>query len=143
MQSNSLFMGSAMEHDFSLAFNYTKEKTEHPASYETSIKKLKSEIKSPINKQWDRSIKPNFKDALETITDEIIKSYYEIEQSILRNGFIPDALLKRLKALQDLNTSCKKNLNIQDPDKVDFPQEFINEYSYLIPYINNNYPIVK
>lgn len=132
MQSKSMFMGNAMEKDFSLAFNYTKEKIEHPAPCEIPIKKLKDEVKPPVYKQWNRSIKSNFKDVLETITDEIIKSYYEIEQSILRNGFIPDDLLKRLAALQDLNTSCKKNLKLRDPHKVDFPQEFTNEYSFLI-----------
>ncbi len=108
-------------------------------SYKSSIKKaIRKCPETPIlslseqilhNKTKEEGKKLSEK--LEAITDEIIKLYYEMEQSILMQESIPEEMYIKLESLKELNSVYKKSLDYNEPEKVNLPLSFIEEYSNL------------
>lgn len=74
----------------------------------------------------------NLAEKLEAISEEIIKLYYQMEESIFKTGSVSKDLEKNLAVLKELSSAYKRLLNLPDPDAIDLPEKFIEEYSILI-----------
>lgn len=115
-----------MEQRFFLSYNFLEKKTTQKYSNEP-VTKLSEHIKHNNKKEGEKKLT----EKLESVVDEIIKLFYEIEQSILINGLISEEMYTRLEGLKELNSVYKKALNLKDPEKVSLPLAFIEEYSSL------------
>ena len=115
-----------MEQSFFLSYNFPKENTTQKYSNEP-VAKLSEHIKHNNKKEGEKQLT----EKLELVVDEIVKLFYEIEQSILAKGSISEEMYTRLEGLKELNSVYKKALNFQEPEKVSLPLIFIEEYSSL------------
>ena len=73
-----------------------------------------------------------FPKSVNLTTDQIVRLYYKIEHLILKNLPIPNELYKKLEELKELNTIYKKVLGIANPESINLPKDFIEEYSNLM-----------
>ena len=65
-------------------------------------------------------------------TDQIVRLYYKIEHLILKNLSVPNELYKKIEELKMLNTIYKKVLGVPDPETINLPEDFVEEYSNLM-----------
>ncbi len=122
----SFVIGEFMEQRYFLSYKSSIDtaRRKHP---ETPIVSLSEEILHHKTKEEGKKLS----EKLEAITDEIIKLYYEMEQSILLQESIPEERYIKLKSLKELNSVYKKSLSYNEPEKVNLPLSFIEEYSDL------------
>ncbi|MBI3591806.1 MAG: hypothetical protein HY094_10565 [Candidatus Melainabacteria bacterium] len=93
-----------------------------------------------INSQFiseRKSENKKLEELLEATTEEIIILLYQMEFAIFTNGSLPEEMHIKLEALKELILNYKKALGLPNPDKIDLPQGFIDEYSNLIQRANN------
>ena len=80
------------------------------------------------NDSLDRFNYSKVQEMLDHTTNTIVNLYYHIEHSILVNGNVPKELIRRLRELRKLNSIYKQILNLDNPSKIDLPEEFENDY---------------
>ena len=108
-----------MKYSFAYAKGY---KHCHESKIGTGLKPA-----STIEKLWEK-----YNESIESI----INIYYKIELAILTDNFVSFDFGKSLHILKAIHITCKKTLGLSDPDKITFPNEFIEEYTNLLRRTN-------
>ena len=66
-----------------------------------------------------------------------------MELSILKDCCVSLELGKKLRLLKAINLSCRKELSLQNPEEIDLPEKFTDEYKALFDRTINAIDVIK